>query len=140
MNAEVVKNLQERLKNKVLMNRKKFDFYEERMTEDADIVVIGYGAVARSAMRAIKDARRENIKAGLYRPITMWPFAYDNVAEIEKKAKHILVSEMNFGQALGEVERATLGTDCKVHFLGKVDGELINPSEILTKIREVMNV
>jgi len=140
MNAEVVKNLQERLKNKVLMNRKKFDFYEERMTEDADIVVIGYGAVARSAMRAIKDARRENIKAGLYRPITMWPFAYDNVAEIAKKAKHILVSEMNFGQALGEVERATLGTDCKVHFLGKVDGELINPSEILTKIREVMNV
>ncbi|MGE3063925.1 MAG: 2-oxoacid:acceptor oxidoreductase subunit alpha [bacterium] len=139
-NPDLVEKLQERLRDKILKNRKDFDWFEERMVDDADVVVLSYGATARSAMRAIKDARRENIKAGLYRPITMWPFAYENVKRVAKTAKTILVVEMNLGQILGEVERAVAGTKCKVKFLGKANGELINPSEILSKIREVSNV
>ncbi len=57
MNAKIVQELQARLRNKILKNQRYFDFYEERMTDDAEVVIIAYGAVARSAMRAIKDAR-----------------------------------------------------------------------------------
>jgi len=137
---DLVEKLQERLRDKIIKNRKNFDWYEKRMIDDADIVVFAYGATSRSAMRAIKDARREKIMAGLYRPITMWPFAYENIKSIAKSAKTILVVEMNLGQAVGEVERAVAGTKCKVKFLGKANGELINPSEILSKIRELVNV
>lgn len=139
-NPEIVEKLQERLRDKILKNRKEFDWHEERLTEDAEIVVFAYGAVARSAMRAIKDARREGIKAGMYRPITLWPFASESIKKVAKKAKTILVVEMNLGQMVNEVERSVAGTKCKVKFLGKANGELINPSEIHQKIREVMNV
>ncbi|HAV91834.1 TPA: 2-oxoacid:acceptor oxidoreductase subunit alpha [candidate division WOR-3 bacterium] len=139
-NPDLVEKLQERLRDKILDNKKYFNWYEERMVDDADIVVVAYGATARSAMRAIKDARLNNIKAGLYRPITMWPFGYENIKKIAKTAKMILVVEMNLGQVKGEVERAVAGTKCKVKFLGKANGELITPAEIGTKIMEVMNV
>lgn len=140
MNAKVVKELQERLRNKIIKNHKYFDFYEERMTDDAEIVIIAYGAVARSAMRAIKDARKEGIKAGLFRPITMWPVSEKRIKKIATKSKHIIVAEMNLGQYSLEIERITKGHRCKVSGLFKADGEMITPSEIMTKIRKVAHV
>lgn len=139
-NPNIVEKLQERLRDKILKNRKNFDWYEERMTDDAEIIVVAYGSVARSAMRAIKDARKENIKAGLFRPITLWPFNYDRIKKLSKHCKKFLVVEMNLGQIVGEVERGACGSKIKVEFLGKANGEFITPTEILSKIREVMNV
>ena len=139
-NPNTVEKLQERLRDKILKNRKNFDWYEERMVEDAEIIVVAYGSVARSAMRAIKDARRENIKAGLFRPITLWPFNYERIKKLSKKCKKFLVAEMNLGQIVGEVERGACGVKTKVDFLGRANGEFITPTEILSKIREVMNV
>ncbi len=139
-NHEIVQKLQQRLQDKILKNFKNFEFYEERMVEDADIIVVAYGSVARSAMRAIKDARKDNIKVGLFRPITLWPFNYKRIKELSKKSKNFLAVEMNMGQIVGEVERAVKGVKTKVEFLGKANGELISPTEIFSKIREVMNV
>ena len=106
MNAKVVQELQDRLREKVLDKLKYFSFYEERMTDDADIIIVAYGSVARSAMRAIKDARKLGIKAGLYRPITVWPFNEKRLRRYAKKCRHFLVPEMNMGQIVNEVKAA----------------------------------
>ncbi len=140
MNPRVVEDLQERLRNKILKKQKHFNFYEERMMEDAEYVVIAYGAVARSAMRAIKDARKAGIRAGLYRPITIWPFNYKKIEKIAKKSKRIIVAEMNLGQLIREVKNAAHKTKCKVSGIEKANGEIITPSEILTKIKEAAHV
>lgn len=140
MNAKVVSDLQKRLINKIQKKMKYFSYYEERMTDDAEVIIVAYGSVARSAMRAIKDARKRGIKAGLYRPITLWPFNTKRMKRYAKKTKHFLVPEMNMGQLVHEVRSSLHGKDTKIHTLNKADGELITPSEILVKLMEVMHV
>lgn len=140
MNAKIVRDLQERLIDKIQNKMKYFSYYEERMTEDAEVIIIAYGSVARSAMRAIKDARKRGIKAGLYRPITIWPFNQKRIKRYAKKCNHFLVPEMNMGQLVHEVRSSLHGKDTKIHTLNKADGELITPSEILVKLMEVMHV
>ncbi len=140
MNAKVVQELQDRLREKVLDKLKYFSFYEERMTDDADIIIVAYGSVARSAMRAIKDARKLGIKAGLYRPITVWPFNEKRLRRYAKKCRHFLVPEMNMGQIVNEVKAALHDKNVRISQLNKANGELISPSEILNKLKGVVHV
>jgi len=140
MNAKTVQELQTRLIHKITKNQKYFSFFEERMTEDADIIVLAYGSVARSAMRAIKDARKIGIKAGLYKPITLWPFNFRKLRKYKKKTKHFIVPEMNMGQYIHGVRNAVQDKEHHVHSLFLANGELISPSAILSKIKEVMHV
>lgn len=103
---------------------------------DAEVVVVAYGGVARSAKRAVKDARAAGIKAGLFRPVTIWPFPEKAVAELAGRVRHIIVAEMNLGQLKGEVERAVRGR-AAVTGVHRLSGELITFDEILSAIREV---
>ncbi|MEA1964086.1 MAG: 2-oxoacid:acceptor oxidoreductase subunit alpha [Candidatus Aerophobetes bacterium] len=109
---------------------------EEKYTEDAEIAVFAYGSVTRSAYSAVKEAREKGIKVGLMRPITLWPFPYKKVLDLANKVKRIIVPEMNMGQLIEEVKRASSGR-VKVDGVNRVDGELITPSEIMAKIEEV---
>ena len=140
MNAKVVQELQDRLREKVLDKLKYFSLYEERMTDDADVIIVAYGSVARSAMRAIKDARKLGIKAGLYRPITVWPFNEKRLRRYAKKCRHFLVPEMNMGQIVNEVKAALHDKNVRISQLNKANGELISPSEILNKLKGVVHV
>jgi len=103
------------------------------MLEDADIVIVAYGIVARAALSAIRKARAEGIRAGLLRPITLWPFPEKHLAHAARKAKKIVVAEMNCGQLLREVQRAAKETS--VVFLSKLGEDPHTPMEILEEIR-----
>ena len=135
MNAEAHERLVKRLCDKILKNKSDIIEYEERYTEDADIVVITYGIPARSALRAVKDARKEGIKAGLLRLITVWPFYEEKVAELARKTRALIVPEINNGQIVREVERSARGKT-KVIPISKF-AELHTPQEILKVIKEV---
>lgn len=109
------------------------DYYQ---LEDAEVAVVAYGAVARSAKRAVKEARAAGIKAGLFRPVTIWPFPEGEVAELARRVKSIVVAEMNLGQLRREVERAARGR-VEVKGVHRVSGELVSATEIFAALREV---
>jgi len=131
--SEVQQRLVKRLCDKIRKNADKIIRVEEVMLEDADVVVLAYGIVARAALSAVRKAREEGIKAGLLRPITLWPFPEKTIARIAQQAKKIVVPEMNCGQLVREVERSAKETP--VVFLSKLGEDPHTPMEILEAIR-----
>jgi len=127
-----------RLHDKIQKNLKDILIYEEYLLEDADIVLIAYGSVARAAERTVKLAREKGIKVGLLKLLTIWPFPEEKIQQLAEKTDLIIVPEMNLGQMVLEVERCAHGK-CKVVPYNRIDGELINPMEILAKIQEEKN-
>ena len=125
-----------RLLRKITQNLGDIQTAELFATEDAEITVVAYGCVARSAKRAVREARAMGIKAGLLRPITIWPFVRSSLTEVLKTARILVVPEMNMGQLSREVKRVNPGV-AKVFTLNKVDGTIITSEEILRKIKEV---
>ena len=133
--SEVQSQLVNRLCAKIQNNAKKIIKIEETMLEDADVAVVAYGIVARSALSAIRKAREKGIKAGLLRLVTLWPFPEEQVAKIAKQVRGIVVPEMNCGQMVREVERAAKATP--VTFLSKLGEEPHTPNEILEAMRRI---
>ncbi|MEA2020966.1 MAG: 2-oxoacid:acceptor oxidoreductase subunit alpha [Candidatus Caldatribacteriota bacterium] len=127
-----------RLHDKIQKNLKNILIYEEYSLEDADIVLIAYGSVARAAERTIKLAREKGIKVGLLKLLTIWPFPEEKIQQLAEETELIIVPEMNLGQMVLEVERCAHGK-CRVVPYNRIDGELINPMEILAKIQEEKN-
>jgi len=123
-----------RLHNKIQNNIQDILIYEEYLLEDAEVALIAYGSVARAAERTVKLAREKGIKVGLLKLITIWPFPDDVINKLAQKVSLIIVPEMNLGQMVLEVERASKGK-CRVVPYNRVDGELINPLEILGKVQ-----
>lgn len=109
----------------------KNDFYQ---MDDAEVVVFAFGSTARSARFAVREARNAGIKAGLFRPLTMWPFPDKAVREAAKRARAIIVPELSLGQMIYEVERCAPGV--KVEGIHRVDGEPIKPAQILDVIKK----
>jgi len=116
--------------------RAQIELNEEYLTEDADILVFAYGSTSRSARYAVNELRKEGIKAGLFRPITLWPFPEKRISALGKQVKAIIVPEMNLGQMNLEVERVVKGS-CPVISIGRVDGEPLNPGQIIAQVKEV---
>jgi 2-oxoglutarate ferredoxin oxidoreductase subunit alpha len=83
--------------------------YEEKMMEDADIVIVAYGTAARVSVAAMKLAREKGLKVGLLRPITLWPFPKARIVELSKRVKKFLVVEMSLGQMVEDVQLALNG-------------------------------
>ena len=109
---------------------------ESYMTDDADIVLVAYGATARIAKNAILAARAEGIKVGLLRPITLWPFPTKALKTLTSTAKAFLTVEMSMGQMVDDVR---LATECArpVHFFGRTGGVVPTPKEILGEIKKI---
>ena len=125
-----------RLHRKISQNLADIQTAEFFAAEDAEIAVVAYGCVARSAKRAVSEARESGIKAGLLRPITLWPFVRSALEKMLQTSRTIIVPEMNMGQLSREVKRVNQGV-AKVFTLNKVDGTMITAAEILKQIREV---
>ncbi|MDD3538658.1 MAG: 2-oxoacid:acceptor oxidoreductase subunit alpha [Atribacterota bacterium] len=134
-NPQEIDQLIRRLTNKVEINKKDIIIEENYFLEDAKIAIIAYGSVARTAQRTVKLAREKGLKVGLLKLITLWPFSEETINKLAQQVDLMVVAEMNLGQIVREVQRAALG-ECRVIPYGRVDGELINPMEILTKIEE----
>lgn len=107
---------------------------EEYLTDDADVVVVAYGASSRVARGAVNKAREMGLKAGLVRPITLWPFPTDALNRAASHAKNLLVVEMSMGQMVDDVK---LAINCQkpVHFYGRTGGMIPTPAEVLEQIK-----
>ena len=103
--------------------------------DDADIAVFCYGGTARAVQSAVETAREKGYKVGIFRPRTVWPFPEKELQKAASKLKKIIVAEHNYGQMVLEVERVVKDT-CKIDFVGKWNGSVITPAEILAKIEE----
>lgn len=118
-----------RINRKIERYRDEIVEVEELLTEDMDVLVIAYGSTARSAKRAVINARENGIKAGLLKLKTIWPFPGKEIERLYKRAKKIVVPEMNLGQIAHEVEWAT-SREKPVVRINRINGELLAPKEI----------
>lgn len=109
---------------------------ESFMTEDAEIIVVAYGASSRVARSAVNTAREQGIKVGLIRPITLWPFPEKVIAEAAENAKCMLTVEMSMGQMVDDVKLAVNGK-CPVEFYGRTGGIIPTPAEVLEQIKKL---
>jgi 2-oxoglutarate/2-oxoacid ferredoxin oxidoreductase subunit alpha len=124
-----------RLFRKISSHFEDIQIVEKYHADDAEIVIVAYGCVARSAHRAMVEARAQGLKVGLLKLVTIWPFPRRHLEPLIKAGKSLLVPEMNMGQISREVRRVNEGTT-SVITLNKIDGTIISPKEILAKIKE----
>ncbi len=134
--ADLVDAEQRRQLRKVNDHATELEKNEEYLMDDAEVAVVAFGITSRSARMAVDLLREEGIKAGLFRPITIWPFPEKRVAEIAQQVKAIVVPEMNLGQMIFAVERSIKGA-CTLEGIGRVDGEPLTPDQIIEKVKEV---
>jgi len=133
MSAETHHELVTRLVNKINHNAEQLIRTESYWLDDAEIVVVAYGCTARSAQRAVREAREEGIPAGLLRLISIWPFPESLFQELGAKTETIIAAEMNLGQISREVQRVIGRPVQGIYHAG---GEMIPPETILEAIRE----
>ncbi|MCH7667960.1 MAG: 2-oxoacid:acceptor oxidoreductase subunit alpha [Acidobacteria bacterium] len=136
--SKVAEALITRLHSKIETHLDEITDVETFMMDDAEIAIFAYGIVGRSAYEAVEQARSAGIKAGLVRPITIWPFPDAQVASAAQQVDTLIVAEMNLGQLVGEVERVAAGQTEIVRYL-RVDGKPITPTvllDILTSRKE----
>jgi len=127
-NPEAVERNLTRLLGKFDRHRDAIDSWQTVGCEDADVVIVTIGITARAAMRAIEMCRARGVRAGLFRPITLWPFPEKALREATGRARAVLVPEMNAGQLSLEVKRI-LGAK-RVDAIHRFNGEPITPAEI----------
>jgi len=133
-NNTAIEKLLRRLNGKIKAHLGEILLFKELLTEDAEYLIIAYGAVARSAAEAVKLARNEGVKAGLLQMQTLWPFDADFIYKKTSQKKTVFVPEMNLGQYAGEVRKA-VGNTVPVIPIPQVDGMLIHPRKILAYLR-----
>jgi 2-oxoglutarate ferredoxin oxidoreductase subunit alpha len=110
--------------------------YKEYFLEDAEIIVVGFGTAGRVALSAVRAAREQGIKVGLFRPVTVSPYPYQRVSELAEQANSLLVVEMNAGQMLEDVRLAVNGRT-PIEFYGRLGGVIPFPDEILSEIQRL---
>ncbi len=110
--------------------------YETYLIDDAEIVLIAYGTSSRAAKSVINKLRDENIKVGLIRPITLWPFPEKIINNIANSKRKFLVIEMSMGQMVEDVKLA-VAEKSPVYFLGRAGGWIPNEETIIKKIKEI---
>ncbi|MDD5359772.1 MAG: 2-oxoglutarate synthase subunit alpha [Sulfurovaceae bacterium] len=130
---ETCRKLIERLFNKVEAHEDELESYEEFMLEDAEFLLIAYGSVSLAAKEAIRHLRAAGIKAGLFRPITIWPSPAKRIKYWTDKIQKVLIVELNIGQYRDEIQRASGRLD--IEGLFKVNGRPISPYEIVEKAK-----
>lgn len=141
MGAEELEKLNLDLQAKLLKIQQNDEIrYDSAQLEDAEVVVVAFGTAARVAQTAVNRMRAKGVPAGLFRPITLWPFPEKELAQLPKRyptVKTILVVEMNAGQMVHDVREAIAG-QVPVRFKGRMGGIIPVPEEIEEEIRRVL--
>ncbi len=132
---ETCRKLIDRLFNKVDAHRDEIELNEEYMLDDADILLIGYGSASLGIKEAVNRLRAEGIKAGMFRPITIWPSPEERLYELGQKFDKVLSVELNQGQYLEEIQRCMGRRD--IQKLTKTNGRPFSPADIINKVKEV---
>jgi 2-oxoglutarate ferredoxin oxidoreductase subunit alpha len=110
--------------------------WKEYSTEDADLLLVAFGTVGRVCQTVVREAREKGMKAGLLRPITLWPFPSARLEELAQQVRGMLVVEMNAGQMLEDVRLAVEGR-CPVRFYGRLGGIVPLPDEVLPELEKL---
>lgn len=132
---EEIVELMERLYRKIDQFFYDIQLVEEIQTSDADVCVIAYGSVARSAELAVQQAREHGVKAGLLKLKTLFPYPRRHQEKILSKVRTLVVPEMNMGQMSREVKRVNMGR-ASVRTINRIDGQIVTPSEIFKVIMQ----
>jgi pyruvate/2-oxoacid:ferredoxin oxidoreductase alpha subunit len=111
--------------------------FETTDTDDADIILVSYGITSRICKRAVKTAREDGMRIGLFRPITLNPFPYNQLSILANKGKKMLVVELNNGQMIDDVTLVANGAT-RVEHLGRFGGNFPPVADILAKCKEMM--
>ncbi len=126
-----------RLHGKIYDRKDEIIRVDGRWLEDAELVVVAFGAVARSALAAVKAARQQGLKVGLLRLITLWPFPEEIVANLASHARAFVVAEMNMGQCIDKVRESAAGR-APVYPCFRFDGQYLEPQQIREAVQEVV--
>ena len=135
LKSEVMEERNIHLQEKYKTIRENEVRYETKFMDDADYMIVAFGSAARIAEKAIEMARKEGIKVGLLRPITLWPFPTNEIEAAAKNVKGILVAEINAGQMVDDVKLAVNGSVPVVHY-GRLGGIVPEPEEMVNVIKE----
>lgn len=135
MEAEAMEEINHKLQKKYKLIEENEIRYEMIDCEDADIVLVAFGLVARVCAKAAHLAREKGIKVGVFRPISLFPYPYEQLKNLSEKVKGMLVVEMNAGQMVEDVRLAVNGK-VPVEFHGRMGGVVPTPEEVLQKIEE----
>jgi len=133
-NPQVSEKMLEHLTGKIRDNAEKIVQVEDYRTGDAKVVIIAYGSTSRSALHAVKQARRAGRRVGLLRLVTPWPFPSREVERVASKAKAILVPEINYGQMEHPIREHA---DCRVVAIHHAAGTLVPPEKIYAAVEKV---
>ena len=133
---EIAGKLVGRLLDKVEKNVDDIVRIDEYAMDDAEAAIVCFGGTARAVMSAVLEARAAGKKVGMFRPVTVWPFPEKQLRARLPQLKSILMVEHNHGQMLLEVQRI-VGQEVPVHFLGRIDGTVISPQDIIAKLNEM---
>ncbi|MGQ9786056.1 MAG: 3-methyl-2-oxobutanoate dehydrogenase subunit VorB [Anaerolineae bacterium] len=133
LEAETLEAMNWQLQAKLQRIREHEVRYEDWFTDDAEVLVVAFGSVGRIAKTAVREARAQGVRAGLIRPITLWPFPYTPIEQVAARVKAVLVVEMNTGQMVDDVRVAVRG-QVPVYFHGRPGGSVPVPEEILEQI------
>ena len=125
------KNLHLQAKYKEI--REKEVRYETTACDDADILIVAFGSASRISLKAMETARKQGLKVGLFRPITLWPFPEREIRDIARHLKGILTVEINAGQMVFDV-RAAVNGSVPVHHFGRLGGIVPDPDEIVQEL------
>jgi 2-oxoglutarate ferredoxin oxidoreductase subunit alpha len=134
--SDEIEALISRLHRKITQGFHEIQMTGPFMTADAEVAVIAYGSVARSARQAVRKAREQGIKAGLMQLITLFPFPRRSVESFLNQCRAALVPEMNIGQISREVKRVNQ-SPCRIKKYNRLDGGMIAPDEILGELEKM---
>lgn len=123
------------LTDKIEKNRDKITMVRKFGLEDAELVFIAYGCSARSAAGAMELLRAKGVKAGMLQLVTVWPLAEEEIRQVLSTAKTVVIPELNLGQMAGEIKKLN-DYGCRIIQVNRVDGIILNPSEIVARIEE----
>ena len=137
INAEAQEENVRHLIDKVNMNADDIIWLEEKDIDDAEVIVMAYGISSRVIQPAIARARKEGIKVGQIKMVTVWPFPEKRVKELAGKVKSLIMVEMNYGQVFLDMERCAAG-QCQCYLLGHAGGTVHNPEDIYNTIKEAV--
>jgi 2-oxoglutarate ferredoxin oxidoreductase subunit alpha len=134
MNAQTQDWNVNRLVEKIRVHRDDIIEVEEQNLDDAEVVVVSYGISARTSLWPIELARREGIRVGYLRLITVWPFPEERIRQVAKGIRAFVVPEINLGQISREVERCAAG-QAQVFGANRAGGDILEPKQVLDVIR-----
>ncbi|MBW1993536.1 MAG: 2-oxoacid:acceptor oxidoreductase subunit alpha, partial [Deltaproteobacteria bacterium] len=135
MNAAAQEWNVQRLLNKIREHREDIIQLEEKDLRDAEVVVVSYGISARTSLWPITMARREGIRVGLLRLITVWPFPEERIRQLSRQVRAFVVPEINMGQIVREVQRCSTG-GARVFGVNHPGGDVLQADKVLEVIRQ----